>query len=70
MKGSATMNRVVNESPYGVLDSDRERIIPTKIAMAGKKSFVSGLGSIVICWPSTRSTLRLQPAIFLRADLG
>ena len=38
MEGSATMNRVVNESLYGVLDSDRERIMPTKIAMAGKKN--------------------------------
>ena len=38
MKGSATMNSVVNESLYGVLDSDRERIMPTKIAMAGKKN--------------------------------
>ena len=38
MKGSATMNGVVNESPYGVLDSDRERIMPTKIAMAGRKN--------------------------------
>ena len=38
MKDSATMNRAVNESPYGVLDSDRERMMPTKIAMAGKKN--------------------------------
>ena len=38
MKGSATTNSVVNESPYGVLDSDRERMMPTKIAMAGKKN--------------------------------
>ena len=38
MKGSATMNSAVNESPYGVLESDRERIMPTMIAMAGKKN--------------------------------
>jgi methylglyoxal synthase len=38
MKGSATMNSAINESPYGVLVSDRERIMPTMIAMAGKKN--------------------------------
>ena len=38
MKGSATMNSAINESPYGVLESDRERIMPTMIAMAGKKN--------------------------------
>jgi methylglyoxal synthase len=32
------MNSVVNESPYGALDSDRERMMPTKIAMAGIKN--------------------------------
>jgi hypothetical protein len=32
------MNSVINESPYGVLDSDRERIVPAKIAMARKKN--------------------------------
>jgi hypothetical protein len=38
MKRSATMNSAVNESPYGVLEPDRERIMPTMIAMAGKKN--------------------------------
>ena len=38
MEGSATMNRMLNESPYGVPDSDQERIMPAKIAMAGKKN--------------------------------
>ena len=37
MKGSATMNRMLNESPYGVPDADQERIMPAKIAMARKK---------------------------------
>ena len=38
MEVSATVNRMLNESPYGVLDSDRERILPTKVAMAGMKN--------------------------------
>jgi signal transduction histidine kinase len=37
VKGSATMNRMLNESPYGVPDADQERIMPAKIAMARKK---------------------------------
>jgi methylglyoxal synthase len=37
-EGSATMNRLVNESRHRVMDFDRERIVPTKILMAGKKN--------------------------------
>ena len=82
VKGSAMMNSVLNDSRYGILDSDRGRRMPTKIAMPGKKnialarttkgrkSFVSRLGSTVMCWPSTRSTRRLQRAIFSRGDSG
>lgn len=32
------MSRTVNEFPKGVLDADRERIMPTKIAMGEKKN--------------------------------
>jgi hypothetical protein len=33
----ATMSRIVNDFPNGVPDADRERIMPTKIAMGEKK---------------------------------
>lgn len=37
MEGRATMSRIVNNFPNGVPDADRERIMPTKIAMGEKK---------------------------------
>ena len=38
MKDSSTLNRVVNDSPYGVLDADRGQIARTRVAMAGRKN--------------------------------
>jgi methylglyoxal synthase len=38
VKDSSTLNRVVNDSPYGVLDADRGQIVRPRIAMAGRKN--------------------------------